>query len=705
MGKSFRIILFSFLFIFLLAKETFATCSVNISPAEVQRSSSRDVIFTVTNSGDNAISFVKIPTGFNQNISVTNVTASGWDLSLVSGGFGMVYGSIAVGSSVDFTVSSNFGSELGSVDWFLEASEQADGSNSFTCDTVSMNVVVEASVPVGEITPTPTPVPAPSISNIAVSATDTSAVLTWSLNSAASGVIYYGKTSSYGSNVNTGSEGYEKATLTGLTPSTTYHFQIQIIGVGGTTVVADNTFTTAAAGAVSTVTTTVTNIVTNTVVSTVTQTNTNTVTKIIGDGTPPVVTINKIDKEVWSSPPVISGTGVDNRGVARVEYRVGQPGDAWQLVTLNSLVGSKKMDWEFLPGISLDGTYKIEVRAVDIFGNKSLIKEIKLVIDQIPPTIGGGTIKQGGLYLSAENGRVKLLEKAKTEVMLYELGGSESVVLHIGEKHVSFQKIVGSNAWMAVFDLAEGSYSSFVVAKDGAGKETTRKWLDFQVLPMGKILNGNNKLKGEVRIFWRDPISRAFEPWFAKNYGQKNVELVNSDTGFGWIVPKGEYYLRFESSDDRVYSPVIKMDNLGIISSSWQVGSSHWWSKFWSRGANFDLLSESYTDSEETLTIKNLGDELVGNSKLVLFINPDMPGSMESLIFSQNEAKKTGRELVVIGILATKERLDGWMNNVDVKRISDEKGEWIEKANINVLPTLFTLDGFGNVEKVKEGIY
>ena len=203
MGKSFRNIFFGFLFIFLCAKDTFATCSVNISPSEVQINSSRDVAFTVNNTGENPILFVKIPTGFDQNVSVANVTASGWDLSLVSGGFGMVSGSISGGSSASFTVSANFGAEIRSINWQLEASEQADGSNAFACDSASMSAVEQISEPVAEVTPTPTAMPAPSISSIAVSASDTSAVLTWRLDTAASGIIYYGTTNSYGSSVNT----------------------------------------------------------------------------------------------------------------------------------------------------------------------------------------------------------------------------------------------------------------------------------------------------------------------------------------------------------------------------------------------------------------------------------------------------------------------------------------------------------------------
>lgn len=701
MGKRYWIIFFVFLFNFLLAKETLATCSVSISPADVQINSSRDVVFTVNNTGENPILFVKIPTGFDQNVSVTNVTASGWDLSLVSGGFGMVYGNVNPGSSANFTVNANFGSEVGSINWLLEASELADGSNAFICESATTNVVVETSEPVAEITPTPTAVPAPSISNIAVSASDTSAVLTWRLDSAASGIVYYGKTNSYGSNINTGSEGYEKATLTGLTPSTTYHFQIQIIGAGGTTVVADNTFVTAAAGAVSTVTTTVTNTVTNTVVNTLTQTNTNTVTKIIGDSTPPALTIKELDRLVWASAPVVSGSAIDNRGVSRVEYRL-KTETTWQEASLSEKSGDKKTGFEFLPGVTLDGTYEIELRAIDVFGNRSQLKTVKFVIDQLPPTIGGGTVKQGGVYLGAFGGEVKMLADTIAEVEVYELGGSEKITLKIGDKSFVMRKILGTNKWKTELRLTTGKYQTEFLAVDGAGKSEQRKGFDINIVERGRVLSEGVEVDGNLQLFWKDMRAKRFVAWKGEGLEQSYEQVVGGGKKFGYILPTGEYFLKYTGKSGKAFSQTFRLVLPTVIGGDWEIGKASWWSFVVGRGKVFAVneMSEYAGKGGQVLD-----ETFAGKRKIVLFVNPELAGATENFMRAKEVAKEEGRELSVVGVQVSEEKMQSWLVGEQVEVKGDLTGEWIKKAKINLLPKMYWLNAFGSVEKFYEGLY
>jgi len=688
MGKRCWIIFFVFLFNFLLAKETLATCSVSISPADVQINSSRDVAFTVNNTGENPILFVKIPTGFDQNVSVTNVSASPWDLSLVSGGFGMVSGSISGGSSASFTVSANFGAEIRSIDWQLEASEQADGSNAFACDSVSMNAVEQTSDPVGEMTPTPTAVPAPSISSIAVSASDTSAVLTWRLDTAASGIIYYGTTNSYGSSVNTGSEGYEKATLTGLSPSTTYHFQIQIIGVGGTTVVADNTFTTAAAGAVSTITNTVTNVVTSTVTNTVTQTNTNTV--IIGDTTPPVVTVKELAKEVWSSAPVIEGSAIDNRGVARVEYRVSS--GLWISASLKNEVGSKRVEWEALPEVTLDGTYDIEVRAVDIFGNRGLPKKIKIVIDNLPPTVGGAVFFANEVVLPAKNGVVKILEKQPIRAQFKELGGAERVVVLTKGKAHEAVKDKSTSIWNLEIILDSGVYESKIVAVDGAGKKVEKDWVTFEVASKGKIvLEGKEVTNYEVSVWKKDSFGK-----FRKGE-TKNI--------FGWLVPSGQYYLSLQINGRKYLSQVVDFVEPGLLTGVWDLGAPKWWSRFLPAGKPIKLFAPTAKGRENYLKGDLIPNRWYGTKKVVYVMTPDLPYAVEGLTIAKQEAEKIGSNLVVVGLQATKQEIEMWMDGKNIDYMDDWEGKWLSESSLLVLPTKYYLDTFGKVVNIKEGVY
>ena len=90
----------------------------------------------------------------------------------------------------------------------------------------------------------------PTISNIKVIAiTDISAIVTWSTDSPADGTVDYGTTTAYPSQQKDATmDTTHGITLTGLTPTTTYHFRVASTDeVGnGPTVSGDNTFTTTA---------------------------------------------------------------------------------------------------------------------------------------------------------------------------------------------------------------------------------------------------------------------------------------------------------------------------------------------------------------------------------------------------------------------------------------------------------------------------
>lgn len=73
----------------------------------------------------------------------------------------------------------------------------------------------------------------PNIINIAVSTTGTTATIQWNTNEAASGVVSYGTDSSYGSTVTTTAGTTHTATITGLTPLSTYHFAVSSTDLAG----------------------------------------------------------------------------------------------------------------------------------------------------------------------------------------------------------------------------------------------------------------------------------------------------------------------------------------------------------------------------------------------------------------------------------------------------------------------------------------
>lgn len=90
---------------------------------------------------------------------------------------------------------------------------------------------------------------APVISSVAASGVGTStATVTWNTDVAATGQVFYGTTTSYGSStpLNAVASTTHSAILSDLTPSTLYHFNVASTNAGGTSTSSDMTFTTSA---------------------------------------------------------------------------------------------------------------------------------------------------------------------------------------------------------------------------------------------------------------------------------------------------------------------------------------------------------------------------------------------------------------------------------------------------------------------------
>lgn len=110
---------------------------------------------------------------------------------------------------------------------------------------------------------TTTDVTAPVISNVVITPTSTGAGVTWNTNEAAVGQVFYGTTTSYGhsTTLETTASTTHAATLSGLTASTTYHYQITARDASlNTSATTDATFMTTAAATTTPSAPTISNI-------------------------------------------------------------------------------------------------------------------------------------------------------------------------------------------------------------------------------------------------------------------------------------------------------------------------------------------------------------------------------------------------------------------------------------------------------------
>jgi hypothetical protein len=175
-------------------------------------------------------------------------TISGWERSAISGGYVTVasYNAnwVLLGTNTDLifpgtgswtSMSTTYVAPAGAA--WVEIGVRSSRSGTFWFDDLSLSSGPPPPPPALQVT-------AVQVSNVAVN----SAVITWQTNNLADSRVDYGLTTSYGSSlVNSGSVTSHSLTLSGLTSSTTYHFQVTSVdGFGQRASSTDATFTTAA---------------------------------------------------------------------------------------------------------------------------------------------------------------------------------------------------------------------------------------------------------------------------------------------------------------------------------------------------------------------------------------------------------------------------------------------------------------------------
>ena len=514
-------------------KSVFAGCEVSISPVNAPAGSVVDFSLSMHNTGNNPITYVKIPTDLGGYLYVTNTSSAGWDGTPAEGGDVFSNGSIDPGSTHTFTVIGNTAGGAYSFSWALIAAEQGDGSDSFSCNSVTINL---SAPDAPTAVPEPTINTPPAVSGIGVNAGSTTATITWNLDKDATTTVNYGKTSEYGYSVSTAGGRSESIVLTGLTTSTTYHYQIQAVGTGGTTEIADNTFTTSATGSSSNSTPTPTTTIINTT-STVSK------TVIISDTIPPVVKINTKPLKSLSAAPQIEGqvtdAGIVNAGISKIQYSLDQ-GKSWLLV--NEVNGALKSSFSFIPEVVEDGNYSLIIRAIDKTGNIGVSMPFLVIIDRLPPRIIHSLWHVGPIVIYPNTfGTRELVVGVPTQLVIQGVGGITQMNLFLGNKKFLLKKNESSGFWYGSILLAEGGESQAIIwAKDGGGTEINQL--------IGTInSNTTTTLKpasANTTIWKFDELTGQYKVWNALPYSQINPQIGGSR----WFLPAGTYFIKASSN-------------------------------------------------------------------------------------------------------------------------------------------------------------
>lgn len=544
-----------------------SACSVTMSPHKVEMGSSTTYRFELTNNDPDTIQWIRIARPTNQ-FALSSATATGWSASLSADNATFRWGGLNRGDTLVITVNATVNSSVnGTFNWTLFVTDDPDGAGQFACDG-------DLSITVGD--PPPPPV---AISNLSVTGiTENSATVKWTTNIPSKSRVYYGSSAQYGKDTGLSSAFVtnHSVQIAGLSASAVYHYMVTNESEAGASVSsADSTFKTASPLAQD-------DIPEEYPLNPIRETTTETI--------PPTVRFTSDITGAYKETPTFTGVASDNEAIALLEYSV-DGGNSWlpvdhvertfSLVGGRRVVTDKEVTFEFTPVNLEDGDYMVMVRATDTSRNRASTPPVRLVIDRLPPQVGGSMISIGPHVLESRNeGVFSSVVGVEQKITLSAVGGPTEIILtataqdnpSLNKTFSLYQdKVTGLWSGPLHFDHP-ATYELESTAIDGAGNVTRRALESVHVAPSATVVakGSNQSLEGvNVTLHYFVPQTNSWAIWDGAAYGQSNPQSTNDQGQFNYFLPPGKYYLELRKTRYRtVYSHMFTLDKPLPLSST-----------------------------------------------------------------------------------------------------------------------------------------
>jgi len=264
--------------------------------------------------------------------------------------------------------------------------------------------------------------------------------------------------------------------------------------------------------------------------------------------TPPTVTLDDFKvSQTNNQTPSISGSASSKLvSISKVEISL-DGGSTWLPA---KLAGNKfSLTTETLE----DGNYEVKARATDTVGNRGESKTQTLIIDTIPPIIGGNMISIGPQLLTPdENGVIKTVAGTEITLTTSMKGGVTEAKIISGETEFPLEKLAGTNLWSTkLVYQSSGEHLLTVVSLDGAGNRTEREINYILVKDSGKIHRNESDEtvpEAQIRVYFFNIVNQTWVLWDGVSFGQKNPQTTSENGNYSFLVPPGKYYLEINAT-------------------------------------------------------------------------------------------------------------------------------------------------------------
>ena len=712
-----------------------ATCQVSVTPTSATVNNQTSFTFNFVNNQTTTVSWIVITTPWPDD-TITAASASGWTASISSPSVTFNGGSVVSGGSLSIVLQMIPGStDSGTQPWNFSTYDNSGRFGTMgtlicsnTSDTLSVQDI------------------APHISNLqATNITYDSVTITWQTLNPATSQVAYGLTSSYGSTtpLNSNYVTNHSVNISGLQANTTYHYQVtSTTSGGGTASSSDSTFTTAEY--IAPPPTSQAPLPSQTTTITPPPVSTPSKAPIVSVSPPsktlPKITLTGSLPKVVKTMPSISGTVSDTVPVSLIQFSV-DGGVNWLPVNQVSGLGTTAASFTFQPIQLADGTYKIEVRAYDVNGSQASTAPVTVVVDHLPPIVGGSMVSIGPQVLYPDKaGVIRTLVGVGLTVNLSAVGGATNISLVTSAPHdplhtstYTLTYVPDTGLWHGVISFQQpGTYTVLVQGRNGAGDQTSRLLYTFAVLPAAKVITGGSPGQSvKITVYYLSPDSNTWIQWDAQPYGQQNPVTTNNGN-FSLLLAPGRYYLHFQprggqavnstifsANQPTPISATVNLEHIGDLA----IGPIHIpWFSFLTPTVPLKLVT-SLSDSQAagnkltgqtmpTLTLSDLNNNPVndlswlGKPTVVSVMSTWMPATADQIKIESQLQHNGAFNVVPVAMQEGAEQVQAFdsIAGYQAAWLTDPNSTLTAVLNPSALPTHYFIDRNGVIRKVVYGV-
>ncbi len=696
----------------------------SISPGEQSRT-----YLQVNNDGTNAINWIKV-TRSTADYTIVGASSVDWTANATSSYVVYTGSTLTAGAAYNkLLIQIQAGSNEGaSSSWSVQVSGDPGGSNPFSCDDAGLDMSVNDGI-------------GPGVSDVTVAnLSSKSATVTWSTDEPATSKLNYGRNNQYGtsSSISNALVTSHSVTISGLTPATGYHFQVvSADGAGNETTSGDNTFLTGVVGF-------------DVVVGTKTLPPTTKVPIILSPSAekqPPTVSVTSSIAKILKAAPVVQGVADDNVAIAEIQYST-DGGKNWLPVDNSTGLGTKHAVFSFTPLLPQDDNYELIVQAIDTSGNTGNTQAVSLVIDRLPPLVGGNLVSVGPQIIQpSKDGTLLALAGVDQKITLSAVGGPIRITIQAtiaatqkGKKPYSenftLTQSEDTGLWSGVAGFTRsGTYNLVANAIDGAGNKTTRDLNAVYVSPPGRTLDDSTQkaVSASVTAYYLEPETQSWTVWDAAAFGQTNPQRTNSKGAFNMLLPAGTYYLQVKAAGYHTFvSSIFTVKQATPFTSSLQLRpmrglhvGSHYLS--WPNFGVQHVTPGSGQAKVATVTAKNQSDlinkpapdfslmdttgavvrtaDLLGRPTVISINSIWSPTTAEQLAVLSGLQANREINVVPIALQDNLSRVQTYtaISDVKLRWLVDPESKLSDSYKVHSLPTQYFLDRKGIIRHVVVG--